>query len=325
MLPIIDLKPFFSDSPEKRKQVGEELVAGCRKYGFVYIKNYTLDEEILNQAYGFSRQFFESSDDDKMKAPHPPGFTHHRGYLSVGKEKVKEEDTGFVEPDEAGVIPDYKETLDIGHSENPTQPNIWPPPDVVPGFQEFMDEFFIACHEAGCSIIEALSVGMDLPQDFFTSKLSSVSSQLRLLRYPSIPEADFLNHSKTRFSAHADWSFLTILFQDECGGLEVEDPDHPGDYIPVDPIPGTLVMNVGDVLKRWTNDSLKSALHRVGPPATTGDKMTRERYSIPYFMQLDAEVVIETLPKFITKENPKKYKPINVVDYLTAKAQGQDV
>jgi len=210
---------------------------------------------------------------------------------------------------------------------------------------------------------------MNLPEDFFTSKCSSNQNQLRLLRYPSIPVDDFSPSSitptttttdkpsstgtkKTRFGAHADWSFFTILFQDECGGLEIEDPEHPGGYIPVKPIPETLVINVGDVLKRWSNDELKSPIHRVGPPPPSppltppeddvhesevkveGEKkwnkskektLSKERYSIPYFIALDADVVIDTLPMFVSEKNPKKYKPISVADYLMAKSQGLEV
>lgn len=326
MLPIIDLGLFLNGSPTERKQVASDLIAACRKYGFAYIKNYTLPESSLSEAYSWSHKFFNMSDSQKLSAPHPPGFTHHRGYLSIGKEKVKDHETGYVEPSDPSLIPDIKETFDTGHPDNPAQPNIWPPPQVIPGFQSSMETFFNECFEATQAIIKCLSVGMDLPEDFFTSKCSSNQNQLRFARYPSIPTADFKNNTKTRFGAHADWSFFTILFQDECGGLEVEDPERPGEYIAVKPIPGTLVMNVGDVLKRWSNDELRSSMHRVGPPPEVkGEMYSRERYSIPYFTALDADVVIETLPMFVTEKNPKKYKPISVQNYLMAKAQGIEV
>lgn len=116
-----------------------------------------------------------------------------------------------------------------------------------------MTSFYWTCFEAGKRILRALALGIGLDEDHLLKYHSGHYNQLRLLHYPPIPAAAIEGGKFARMPAHTDWSTMTFLFQDDCGGLQVEDPNRMGEFIDVAPIPGTVVMNVGDLLMRWSN------------------------------------------------------------------------
>ncbi|KAL1964657.1 hypothetical protein VTN77DRAFT_6683 [Rasamsonia byssochlamydoides] len=177
--------------------------------------------------------------------------------------------------------------------------------------------------------MRALAVGIGLEdEDELLKKHSGHNNQLRLLHYPPIPAEALESQTMARMPAHTDWSSMTILFQDDCGGLEVEDPSEPGKFIPATPIKNAIVMNVGDLLQRWSNDYLRSTNHRVGLPPVSdrfegSNRMTRERYSIPYFLSPDPTSIIECLPACTSEKNPAKYQPITQANYNRLRASMQ--
>lgn len=146
-----------------------------------------------------------------------------------------------------------KESYEIGSDSNPSQPNVWLPDDILPGWRESTTAFYWTCFRAGERILRALALGIGLEEDHLLKFHSGHYNQLRLLHYPPIPAAAIENGKFARMPAHTDWSTATFLFQDDCGGLQVEDPKRRGEFIDVEPIPGTVVMNVGDLLMRWSN------------------------------------------------------------------------
>jgi isopenicillin N synthase-like dioxygenase len=191
--------------------------------------------------------------------------------------------------------------------------------------------------------------------DFILKFHSGHNNQLRLLHYPPIPARELESESAARMPAHSDWGSITMLFQDDCGGLEVENQHVPGEFIKVQPVKDALVMNIGDLLMRWSNgksfslalfltrpiskvwrrisltkhpDWLKSTLHRVTlPPAsdrfTGAERMTRARYSIPYFISPDIDARIEVMPECTTEGNPSKYEPVIQREYRLMRAKLQ--
>jgi isopenicillin N synthase-like dioxygenase len=146
-----------------------------------------------------------------------------------------------------------QESYDIGSDENITQPNQWLPEDSLPGFRDFMCRFYWECSRVGGDILQALAVGLELDENYLLEKHSGHNNQLRLLHYPPIPAEAIETERAARCPAHTDWSSITMLFQDDCGGLEVEDISSPGTFIPATPIKNAIVMNVGDLLQRWSN------------------------------------------------------------------------
>jgi isopenicillin N synthase-like dioxygenase len=133
-------------------------------------------------------------------------------------------------------------------------PNIWIPEEVLPGFRAFMNRFYWECNAAAFDVMRALAVGIGLEdEDHLLKKHSGHCNQLRLLHYPSVPAEALEKQTTARMPAHTDWSTMTMLFQDDCGGLEVEDPSHPGKFMPAPPVKNACVMNVGDLLQMWSN------------------------------------------------------------------------
>ena len=216
-----------------------------------------------------------------------------------------------------------------------------------------MSSFYWTCWEAGKQILCALALGIGVDEHHLLKHHSGDYNQLRLLHYPPIPAEAIEGGKFARMPAHTDWTTITLLFQDDCGGLQVEDPKRAGEFIDVAPVPGTLVMNVGDMLMRWSNgmsflkalepqagltfwncgayfwrylDYLKSTSHRVQLPPrqdrySGNERLTRARYSIPYFIAPDPDRMIECLR--FDDEHPPKYEPITHRNYAAMRARMQ--
>ncbi|KAL4910686.1 hypothetical protein BDW74DRAFT_141651 [Aspergillus multicolor] len=324
-LPVVDFSSWYDiDDEASRKGVARELVDACQRVGFVRIMNHSLPEANLNKAFEWMKQLFALPEEEKMKAPHPEGWAVHRGYSWPGLEKISQiMSTG--DDEEARMklreVPDVKEVYDIGSENNTHEPNQWLPDATLPGFREFMIQFYSDCDHVGNDILRALAVGLKLEDtEYLTRKHSGDSHQLRLLHYLPVPADDLEQDRISRCAAHTDWSSITLLFQDDCGGLEVEDISRPGTFVPAPPVKNSIIMNVGDLLQRWTNDRLRSTNHRVGLPELSDrfegpNRMTRERYSIPFFMSPDDDVVVECIPSCMSDREPAKYEPITRGDY----------
>jgi isopenicillin N synthase-like dioxygenase len=184
------------------------------------------------------------------------------------------------------------------------------------------------------TILETLSLSLGLPPSINLPSTHARSLfQLRLLHYPSIPLRTLLNNEKTRISAHSDFGTLTLLFQDQVGGLEVEILEDDGKgtrrgsglFRAVPYVEGAVLVNVGDLLMRWSNDRWKSTVHRVGaPPASLPshengvdeNAICPPRYSIPFFATVDPDTVIECLPGCWGPGNPKRYESVMGGEYF---------
>ncbi|EJD41209.1 Clavaminate synthase-like protein [Auricularia subglabra TFB-10046 SS5] len=324
-IPIVDFAAWGGDTDD-RVRVGHALAAACRKFGFVYIVNHGVPDHLVSDAFSMSQRLFALSMEQKKTAPHPPGFTVHRGYSWPGLEKV-----GNSNNPESREIEDCKESYEVGSEENGLQPNVWLPEDVLPGFRAFSTSFYWKCHEASLEIVKALALGIGLssPQPLLRHH-DGHGNQLRFLHYPPV-QAKLIEEGRVaRMPAHSDWGTITLLFQDECGGLQVESPDETGKFLDVFPVSGAMCLNVGDALQRWSNDYLKSTLHRVALPSTphgfTGtedEKLTRSRYSIVYFVAPALDSLIECLPSCQGPENLARHTAITWKDYMLMRASTQ--
>ncbi|KEF54470.1 uncharacterized protein A1O9_09637 [Exophiala aquamarina CBS 119918] len=314
-IPIINLEPLRSGTPEQALDTGRNVYDAFRGVGFAYIKNHGLPQELLDQAFEWSAKFFALSQSDKDKAPHPPYGWWHRGYSGVGREKVVQMVYDKESIADLRKCPDFKESFELGREDDERTPNIWPPEEVLPGFRDFFNRFFETCYKIELDLLRAIALGMGLPENFFQEYHTKRDNQIRLLHYPPV-EAELLrNGSMERIAAHTDFGTMTLLFQDQVGGLEVEDIHEKGKFNPAPFIPGTIVVNIGDFLQRWSNDTLKSTLHRVrAPPLVEG--ITKARFSIPYFVTADREKTIDCIPGCASEEKPKKYEPINAREYI---------
>ncbi|KAG9238412.1 putative UPF0676 protein [Amylocarpus encephaloides] len=280
-IPVIDFSKWTSSTSEsERRAAANELADACHHVGFVSIVNHGVSPDLLEEAFGWSKRLFDLRTEEKMLAPHPDGPAVSQmvsSDLEVG-ERIR-------------AVTDCKL-------------NVWLPEEVLPGYRKFMVDFYWTCSQTSREILRAIGTGMGLQDpDFMLRFHSGHNNQLRLLPYPPIPAAQLESEASARMPAHTEWGSITMLLQDDCGGLE-----------------NALVMNIGDLLMRWSNDWLKSTLHRVTlPPAddrfTGVERLTRARYSIPYFVSPDLDSRIECMPECATGGNPVKYEPVIQREY----------
>lgn len=331
-VPIVDFGPFYTGDDTAKKAVAEQLDEALHTVGFVYLKNHGVPQEKVDGAFEWSKRFFDLPTEVKMLAPHPPGGSHHRGYSGLGIEKVSQHVFDEDAISALREVPDVKESYETGNTTDKRQPNIWLPDDALPGFRAYMEGFFHDCDAMVHTLLRALALSLSLPSiDQLSTAHSSSPFQLRLLHYPPLPLHALTGQTHSRIGAHSDFGSLTLLFQDSVGGLEVEDPHSPGTFRPAPPIPGTLLVNVGDLMERWSNGRWRSTVHRVGAPPVEalkqqgalsknegGEEMCRARYSIPFFSAPNDDAVIESLPGCWDKgENPKKYEAVTAEQYVT--------
>lgn len=253
-IPMIDFSQWSSaKTTSERLAVSHSLLSAFKTVGFVYLTNHGLPETLLSEAFSTAQRLFALTPEQKMQAPHPSGPDVHRGYSHPGLEKVSQYFGGDSSIGESlRSVADCKESYEIGSEANTLQSNIWLPESTLPGFKAFTTGFYWECNKVAQEILKAIALGLGLSDPEYLVKFhSGHNNQLRLLHYPPVPAEDIESGKAARISAHSDWGSITILFQDDCGGLEVEDP--AGEFVPATPVKGACVVNIGDLLMRWSN------------------------------------------------------------------------
>ncbi|KAK2484347.1 hypothetical protein H9L39_02327 [Fusarium oxysporum f. sp. albedinis] len=321
-LPTLDLSLFTRGTDAQRQTFCLELVDSLRKFGFVRCVNYGINPNAVNKLFDVSKDFFDLTHDEKMTAAHPARPNPHRGYSFVGQEITST--LSRPQPGEAAAPRkfDVKETFDQGSPHDRLFPNIYPQVASQSDFQPTLDNFFEACHQTHMHILDALAVGLGLPPHRFSSlHQQRDSSELRLLHYPAVAAADIQEQGfKTRISEHTDAGSITLLFQDDCGGLEIEDqrPGHDG-FIPVSSHLPTVLINVGDSMQHWTNDEIRAVWHRVTlPKDSTGEDSSSilpARYSVAYFGKPDRDASVGCFEEFVSADRPARYKDVSALEW----------
>lgn len=152
------------------------------------------------------------------------------------------------------ILMPVKESYEVGSDNCENMPNVWLPDEVLPGFRSFMTEFYWKCFGTAQNLLRALAVGIGLDdEDFLLKYHNGHNNQLRLLHYPPVEKEKLEKNSVARMPAHTDWGSITMLFQDDCGGLQVDDPHNPGKFVEAVPVKNAIIMNIGDLLMRWSN------------------------------------------------------------------------
>ena len=215
-------------------------------------------------------------------------------------------------------------------------PNIYPPASILPNFRDVTLKLFRTLHSLGIDVLHALALGLQLKDEKFFSHhhgndgKEDPMNQLRFLHYPAITKAVAAKGGLTRISPHTDKGTLTLLLQEDdgVGGLEVE-AERGGRYVPVPVMPGGILVNIGDLLQFWSNDTLRSTRHHIGLPDLNsevggGDLLLPRRFSIPYFVAPDWDTVVECLdsPLCWGDAKPKKNEPIRAWDYIVKSMEG---
>lgn len=282
---LIDFTSFWQGD---RQSVAAQIDRACRELGFFYLNNCGMPSDLLAQQFEQSRQLFALPQTAKQQLAWTTAASN-RGYGGMGREQL--------DPDRPS---DYKETFNV-RRESIEQPNQWP--EQLPKFRSTTLEFFAACVQTADAVLEAIAIALQLPPDFFTIRHSQQAHTLRLLHYP--PQSE----GAIGAAAHTDYGSITLLFQDSVAGLEVQ--TRAGGWLNVPPLENAVLVNLGDLMQRWTNDEYQSTPHRVR-------SIAHERYSIAFFCDPNPDVEIACLSG---SNRPARYAPISAAAYLLDRLQ----
>jgi isopenicillin N synthase-like dioxygenase len=309
MLPTISLSAMRSDNSTAKALVAEQFREACLDRGFLYIVDHGVPPALIADVLTQSKLFFDQPMNQK-RAVHKARSFCNRGYEPLQDQIL-----------EAGAPPDLKEGFYIGTDlplDDPRVvagvfnqgPNQWPEgfePTALVRWRATMEAYFQAMSDLCVVIMRALALSLGLPEGHFAAFCTDPIATLRLLHYPPQPANPLPNEKGC--GAHTDFGAITILLQDDAGGLQVFDQDHG--WIDAPPVAGSYVVNLGDLIARWTNDRYRSTLHRVV------NRSGRERYSAPFFYTGNADHRVTCLPTCLDPGEQPKYPSTTPAGHLT--------
>jgi isopenicillin N synthase-like dioxygenase len=302
-IPIIDMAPFLHGDAASRREVASRIGAAARGIGFFYIINHGVPDGLVAQVYAEAKRFFDLPVARKAEIAIEKSACH-RGWFMVGGENLDpaKQKTG-----------DLKEGIKIGRDLPPEHPlvqsgtplhgpNQWP--SGLPGWRDTMQTYYDAMEALGREMLHAFALALDLDETYFDNWLTAPMTTLGPLHYP--PQTGHVTEAQLGAGAHTDYGCLTMLAQDDSGGLQVRNAAKR--WIDAPPIPGSFVVNIGDMMERWTNGVFTSTLHRVI------NVSGRERYSLPYFFDPDFSAPVVCLES--CKGDGAKFPPTTAGQHL---------
>ncbi|HEY1024320.1 MAG TPA: 2-oxoglutarate and iron-dependent oxygenase domain-containing protein [Sphingobacteriaceae bacterium] len=304
-IPRLDLNDYINGTPEQRKKFSDDIGKAFTDTGFVTIANHGMPQELIDELYTEVKGFFGLPEDVKKKYEKPE-LAGQRGYTSKGKEKAKDAKT-----------PDLKEFWQRGQEVTDGDPVKEEYPDNVqveerPGFNKVTREVYERLEYAGKHLLRAIAVYLNLPEDYFNDKVTNGNSILRAIHYFPIEDPDSIPSDAVRAGAHEDINLITLLIGASADGLEVLTRD--GQWYPVKAEVQDIVVNVGDMLQRLTNNKLKSTTHRVVNPPR--ELMKTSRFSVPFFLHPKSQMDLTSLESCIDENHPKVYSDMTAGEYL---------
>ena len=301
-IPSVDLADFTEGNKETKAAFVKELGKAYEEIGFVAVKNHGLSDALCNELYAQVKGFFTLSKEEK-ETYEIEGLAGQRGYVSFGKEHAKNKNEG-----------DLKEFWHFGQTVEDNDPIKEEYPDNVqvnelPKFNAVGREVYQKLEETGREMLRAIALHLNLDENYFDAKIHNGNSILRPIHYPPITHEP---KDAVRAAEHEDINLITLLMGASADGLQVLNKS--GEWISVTALPDQIVVNVGDMLQRLTNNKLKSTTHRVVNPPR--EKWGTSRYSIPFFLHPRSEVSLNCLPSCISESNPKNFSDITAGEYL---------
>ncbi|HXW78734.1 MAG TPA: 2OG-Fe(II) oxygenase family protein [Acidimicrobiales bacterium] len=300
-LPVIDLEDLRSG---RTRDVVPAIRAAICDYGFFYVVNHGVQEGLIVGAAEAARSFFALPDGEKEKV-HVDG--RHRGYLGFGGSRMLEAKSAdrkesFVYGIEHAAPEDGAASLLVG-------PNQWPAS--VPGFQAHVYSFFLAAIAVGKTVLSGAALALGLSPGFFEPRLTDPLARGSLIHYPPGPAGEHAGRpANLGVGAHTDYGLITVLWQDQVGGLQVRHEEH---WLSVPPLPQALVINSGDLLARWSNDRLASAYHRVV------SNEIKDRYSMAVFVDPSFETVVDPRDCGLADGEEPHYEAVAVGEHIAAR------
>ncbi len=301
-IPKLDLSDFTSGDALKKAEFVKNLGDAYEQIGFVAIRNHGIPADTLKQLYSDVEGFFHLNESVKLKYDDSEGGGQ-RGYTGFGKEHAKGRNTG-----------DLKEFWHFGQYIDQSDPNApqFPENKIVeelPSFNSSGKQLYKALENTGITMLQAIALHLELDEHYFDSRVFNGNSILRAIHYPPITSDP---KDAIRAGEHEDINLITLLVGASADGLEVLNKQ--GEYVPVTEVENHIVVNVGDMLQRLTNDRLRSTTHRVVNPPR--DKWSEPRFSIPFFLHPRPEVSLDCINSCVSAEQPKKYKDCTANEFL---------
>ena len=304
-IPSLDLTDFTSGNADKKQTFVQALGEAYNNIGFVAIKNHGLTDELTEKLYATIQSFFGLSDDIKQQYE-VPDLAGQRGYIGKGKEHAKGRTTG-----------DLKEFYHVGQDvtdgdsiKNEYPDNIWP--TELPEMKSIGLEAYKTLEATGIKILQAIALYLGLDEHYFDNKVHNGNSILRPIHYFPIEKPEEVPEDAVRAAEHGDINLITLLMGASADGLQVLRKDNK--WIPITALPDQIIVNVGDMLSRHTNNKLKSTIHRVVNPPR--ELMKTSRFSIPFFMHPRSEMDLTVLDNCVDDENPRLYDDITAGQFL---------
>lgn len=301
-IPVVDLSQFVNGNAKEREAFVEKLGKAFHEIGFVGVINHGIPKSLVDGFYQSAKDFFALSVDVKRKYE-IVGLAGQRGYTSFGKEHAKQ-----------SKVADLKEFFQIGQtvedgdaiqSEYPSNVSV----EETPAFTQLGRELYKAFEVSGGELLKAIAIHLDLGENYFEEHIHNGNSILRAIHYPPIREEP---KSAIRAEQHEDINLITLLVGASAGGLQLLNKDDV--WMPIMPEEDEIVINVGDMLQRMTNNYLKSTTHRVVNPPR--EEWHKPRLSIPFFLHPRSTMDLTCLEKCVDENHPLAYAPITAGEYL---------
>lgn len=301
-IPVVNLADFTSGDPELKRAFVNQLGKAYEEVGFVAVKNHGIPDTLIADLYKYVQQFFSLPSDEKKKYE-VPGLAGQRGYTSFGKEHAKGSDA-----------PDLKEFFQYGQIVEDNDPIKSEYPDnvkvaEVPAFNRTFEDAYRAFEVSGKALLQAIAIYLGLDEHYFDQHIHNGNSILRAIHYPPITQEP---KSAIRAEQHEDINLITLLVGASADGLQILTKQN--EWVGVTSLPEQIVVNVGDMLQRLTNNKLKSTTHRVVNPPR--EKWHTSRFSIPFFLHPKSEMSLACLESCIDANHPKAYPDATAGEYL---------
>jgi isopenicillin N synthase-like dioxygenase len=301
-IPSVDLADFVSGDPKRKQKFVNDIGRAYEEIGFVSLKNHFLSDDLVYNLYSEVKAFFALPVETKKKYE-IEGLGGQRGYVPFGKEHAKGKKEGDLKEFwHFGQIPEANANLIDTYPENVTVPEL-------PEFNKVGMEAYKMLEKTGIYVLRALALYIGLDEHYFDYWATNGNSILRPIHYPPIIVEP---KGAVRAGAHGDINLITLLMGASAGGLQVLSKD--GEWIDAIPEKDELVINVGDMLERHTNNKLRSTIHRVVNPPK--EEWGNPRYSIPFFMHPRSDMKLNCLPECVDEENPKAFEDITAGQFL---------
>jgi len=301
-IPVIDIEPLTGSDPVAIAAVGQGLLEAAGRVGFFYVRNYAVSQPLIDRVYALSHRFFALPADVKRSVRIN---ALHRGFLAVGEARMYDKaridlKESFIWGPELG--PDDP---DVAAGKPLMGPNQWPA--AMPELAPTLKEYSAAVMDCGRSLLRGFAVSLGLEPNFFRERFAKPLARCSLIYYPPQPAES--GSDQFGVAPHTDYGGLTLLNQDDTGGLQVR--TRSGEWVTAPPIPGTFVVNIGDLMARWTNDRFLSTPHRVV------NSSGRARYSVGVFFDPAFDAVID--PVDLRPNGPALYPPVTCGKYIVSR------